>query len=133
MRQSILVSGNNPQEFVDAYNETLAELSRATILRERQISDMSVLIFYETSEELDKKVDAVETDEPVDYTIELADPEQEETTDIVIKIVAPTAHDRFCCECDHYDWGKGCPFRDKHIKFMDHACRMFYVNIGGRY
>lgn len=133
MRQSILVSGNNPQEFVDTYNETLAELSRATILRERQISDTSVLIFYETSEELDKKVDAVEADEPVDYTIELADPEQDETTDIVIKIVAPTAHDRFCCERDHYDWGKGCPFRDKHIKFMDHACRMFYVTIGGRY
>ena len=133
MRQSILVSGNNPQEFVDTYNETLAELSRATILRERQISDTSVLIFYETSEELDKKVKAVEEDEPVDYTIELADPEQDDTTEIVIKIVAPTANDRYCCECDHYDWGKGCPFRDQHIKFKDRACRMFYVNIEGRY
>lgn len=127
MRQSILVEGKSPQEFVDAYNETLSELSRFTILRENQLSDTSVLIFYECPDELDEKVDSVSG--PLDYTIEMEDPEERETVEILIKIVAPVPKNRRCCECPHYNWGKGCPFSDDRVKHMSDACKMFHVNI----
>lgn len=34
---------------------------------------------------------------------------------------------RYCCECDHYDWGKGCPFRKGHVTLKMDACSHFNI------
>lgn len=35
---------------------------------------------------------------------------------------------RYCCECENYDWGRGCPYREGHIKLMDHSCEYFNIH-----
>ena len=39
--------------------------------------------------------------------------------------------DRHCCECDNYDWGRGCPFRDGHVTLMMPACAHFTIEYDG--
>lgn len=39
--------------------------------------------------------------------------------------------DRYCCECGHYEWGKGCPYKDGRITLKMDACHNFTVEIGG--
>lgn len=36
---------------------------------------------------------------------------------------------RRCCECINYEWGKGCPYREGHVRIMDVACEMFNITI----
>lgn len=36
---------------------------------------------------------------------------------------------RYCCECDIYDWGKGCPFREGHVTLKMQACEHFTINL----
>ena len=39
--------------------------------------------------------------------------------------------DRYCCECGHYEWGRGCPYKEGRITLMMDACHNFTVEIGG--
>lgn len=39
--------------------------------------------------------------------------------------------DRYCCECGHYDWGRGCPYREGHITLKMNSCHNFTVEIEG--
>lgn len=39
--------------------------------------------------------------------------------------------DRHCCECDAYDWGRGCPFRKGHVTLMMPACSHFTLDYDG--
>ena len=39
--------------------------------------------------------------------------------------------DRKCCECGHYVWGRGCPYKDGHITLMMDACHNFTIELGG--
>lgn len=34
---------------------------------------------------------------------------------------------RRCCECDNYEWGRGCPYKKGHVRVMDIACDMFNI------
>ena len=39
--------------------------------------------------------------------------------------------ERVCCECGHYEWGKGCPYKDGHITLKMDACHHFTIEVGG--
>ena len=39
--------------------------------------------------------------------------------------------DRYCCECGHYEWGRGCPYKEGHITLKMNACHNFTIEIGG--
>lgn len=100
MRQCECVKADTPSEFAHEYNVLNREISRiGKVIREKDISDTEVLVFYEIPDE----------EEP-----EKKKPEEK----------------RHCCECDNYDWGKGCPYREGHVRIMDDACAMFNINIG---
>lgn len=129
MKQVRPVQGRTLAEFAEAMNEAYAELSRFTIERTENISPLEALIYYDIPDELmDPEPDGSETD----YDIELAD-KGRCTESVTIRLrVRPPEH-RHCCECDNYDWGRGCPYRSEHIKLMDDACSMFNVIIEGRF
>ena len=38
--------------------------------------------------------------------------------------------ERKCCECDNYEWGSGCPYRNGHVTIMMPACEHFYIEYG---
>ena len=38
---------------------------------------------------------------------------------------------RWCCECGHYDWGRGCPYKEGHVTLKMDACHHFTVEIEG--
>lgn len=38
-------------------------------------------------------------------------------------------HDRYCCECGHYEWGRGCPYKEGRITLKMDACHHFTVEI----
>lgn len=126
MLQAVLVEGKTVSEFVDAYNETCAELSRFRVDSMRQISDTEALVYYEIPEELET---VAEDGDDCDYEIDLRDLEDGECETVKVSLVLPKSKGRRCCECENYRWGKGCPYKDGHVKLMDDNCRMFNVVI----
>ena len=95
MRQVVLVEGETPAEYVDVYNETLAELSRFEIVREKDLSDTSTLVFYHIPDE-------VANTEPATHT--------------------ECAADLRCADCPSYVWGKRCGVTGEPKKRRDPAC-----------
>ena len=119
------VEGKTLQEFADAYEEATNELSRATIIEEKEIGPLQLLIYYEDPDEPNPEPEAPASD----YDIRLADDGQYITVSIMVDKRYP---ERYCCECANYDWGRGCPYRSGHVRQMDRACPMFNVLIGRR-
>ena len=39
--------------------------------------------------------------------------------------------DRYCCECGHSEWGRGCPYKDGRITLKMDACHNFTIELGG--
>ena len=39
--------------------------------------------------------------------------------------------DRYCCECDNYEWGRGCPYREGHVTVTMPACSHFTIEYAG--
>lgn len=37
--------------------------------------------------------------------------------------------DRWCCECGHYRWGRGCPYKEGHITLQMNACHHFTIEL----
>lgn len=136
MKQVLPVSGDNPQEFADAYNEACCELSRFTIERVVDISPTNVLIHYETHEEdLEKELREIlnEALSDADYDIDIPDDEDDGPTQTVrVNLNVAQPGDRKCCECENLDWGRGCQYRSGHVRPMDPACIMFNIEIGRR-
>ena len=119
------VEGKTLQEFADAYEEAANELSRATIIEEKEIGPLQLLIYYEDPGEPDPEPEAPASD----YDVRLTDDGQYITVSIMVDKRYP---ERYCCECANYDWGRGCPYRSGHVRQMDRACPMFNVLIGRR-
>lgn len=129
MKQVANPKGSTVAEFVEAYNEVCAELSRATIERVQYVSEREALIFYE-----DPEIQEPTTEyefHGFDHCVDIADPEEKGAEVLSIRITVPDPGVRFCCECENYDWGRGCPYRSGHVKLMDPCCRMFNINIYG--
>lgn len=102
MRQCECVKADTPSEFAHEYNVLSRKISRiGKVIREKDISDTEVLVFYEIPDE----------EEPKKKTPEAK---------------------RYCCECDNYNWGKGCPYSEGHVRLMDNACGHFTVILEGR-
>lgn len=36
---------------------------------------------------------------------------------------------RYCCECGHYIWGRGCPYKEGHITLKMDACSNFTIEL----
>lgn len=126
MKQVRPVTGANLNEFAEAMNEAYCELSRFTIEKTEHVpGTLDAIIFYDIPDE----------PEPVqargfcdaDYDIEV---DGVEAANVVrINLAVGDNSDRHCCECDNYNWGHGCPYRDRHVQIMDRACPMFNVTI----
>lgn len=112
------VEGKTLTEFADAYEEAQSELSRATILYEKEVSPLQMLIYYEDPETIE---DAPETDYQIQF--------DSKGKVITVSILVGDYENRYCAECDNLEWGRGCPYRSGHVKPMDHACPMFNVMI----
>ena len=112
------VEGRTLTEFADAYEEAQSELSRATILYEKEVSPLQMLIYYEDPETIEDAPEA-------DYQIQF----DSEGKFITVSILVGDYEDRYCAECDNLEWSRGCPYRSGHVKPMDRACPMFNVTI----
>ena len=112
------VEGKTLTEFADAYEEAQAELSRATILYEKEVSPLQMLIYYEDPETIE---DAPETDYQIQF--------DSKGKYITVSILVDDYEGRYCAECDNYEWGVRCPYRTGRVKPMDRACPMFNVTI----
>ena len=130
MKQVKAVQANTLAEFADAMNEAYCELSRFLIEQTEKISDLSALIYYDIPDELIPQEPDLGP-EP-DYDIEFPDCNSGNDT-VTIRIKVGKTDGRHCCECDNYRWGRGCPYRDGHIRMMDQACKMFNIILEGRF
>lgn len=131
MRQVAYIHGETPEQFEMAFNEQCANLSRFEILEMKTVSETGMFVFYETNEEPVQEPQRPNMPES-DYVVEF-DEDSEDTNTIRIDLKVGKKSNRYCCECDNYDWGKGCPYRDGHIRIMDEACPMFNIVIEGRF
>lgn len=91
----------------------------------------AVIQYLVTVQELDPVESLPCPDElaPVDHRINLADNGTERNI-VHIEITLPVPADRYCCECENYNWGIGCQYRDGHVRILDEACEMFNLRIG---
>lgn len=131
MKQVAYVHGDTPEQFESAFNETCANLSRFDITEMKTVSETAVFIFYDTNEE-PTMTPSQPAGPEANYTVEF-EQDNENTKTIRIDLKLSNKTDRRCCECDNYDWGKGCPYRDGVVRLMDDACCMFNVIIEGRF
>lgn len=129
MKQVLPVQADTLAEFAEALNNAYAELSRFTVEKTERFSGLEALIYYDIPDELTETTEE-QGGSNADYNIEL--PHACDDT-VTIRIKVADIEDRRCCECDNYDWGKGCPYRDGHIRQMDSACKMFNIIIEGRF
>ena len=119
MKQVRPVEGKTLAGFANALNEAYAELSRFEVYETERIPGrLEALIYYEYPDELPKvETGSVEIPEP-DYIIEFAD--KEDLTDsVTIRVKVGDHAGRKCCDCDNYDWNRGCPYRDGLIRPLD--------------
>jgi len=133
MRAIMKVSADTIDEYVDAMNEAYAELSRFEIIKEKNISDTTTIITYETPKELDTVEEDIRERITADYDVEFPDAKEKAGQTVRLNLRVGKNEDRRCCECDNYNWGKNCPYRDGHIRRMDRACGMFNIVIEARY
>lgn len=138
MRKTMLVKGNTPEEFALAYNEAQSNVP-GEVVNERFVSDTVMYLFYEEEEVTDDLIEDIrkmsEDNFHADFAVDATDPEEEEedATTIRVEMTIAAPKGRFCCECDNFNWGKGCPFKDEqHIRRMDSACGLFNVYFGRR-
>lgn len=132
MKQVRPVQAKTLMEFAEALNEAYAELSRFEVEKTERLPGLEALIFYEIPDDLpDAEPEYFGGPEP-DYTIEF--PDGDDCSDMVtIRFKVGKHPGRRCAECDNYDYGRSCPFRDGHVKPMDEACNMFNLVIEGRF
>lgn len=125
MKQVRPVTGANLTEFAEAMNEAYCELSRFTIERTEKVSPFEAIIYYELPDEPEPVQARGFSD--ADYDIEV---DGVEAANVVrINLAVGDNSDRYCCECDNYNWRQGCPYMDRHVRVMERACPMFNVTI----
>lgn len=127
MKQVRPVTGTDVYNFSDAMNEAYAELSRFKIERVREVADFEAIIYYEIPDELEMS-EPVTAPEP-DYVISVDDDGPHDQA-VTIRLMVGREDGRFCCECDNYEWSKGCPYASGHVPQMTKSCPMFNVRIG---
>lgn len=134
MKQMLLIEGRNPSEFAEKYNSALCRLSGHRIESEKFLSDTSMYIFYDDDvspddqiEEIRKRAEAAFKECEPDFVVDATDEENADTETIEIRLVVNVHRDRYCCECDNYSWGRGCPYRDGRVELKDSTCPMFNI------
>lgn len=133
MKQVRPVSGENLNEFAEAMNEAYCELSRFTIEKTEHVpGTLDAIIYFDIPDKLLAKDPDVDLGPQPDYDIEFPDAITEGET-VTIRLKVGRSEGRHCCECDNYNWAKGCPYRDGVVRLMAPACKMFNVIIEGRF
>lgn len=66
----------------------------------------------------------------IDHRIDLTEEDSENVEGICIQLLLPVPEKRYCCECNNYNWGIGCPYRSGAIRPMDPACSLLNIHIG---
>lgn len=121
----------------DADPQILQEKINQELLKHRSVKDIEItgahcLIKYE--------VETIEPDTPAlagtpvipDYHISLlGEGRTGPYKRVCIELFIPEDHakERYCCECENYNWGKNCPYRNGRIALKDNACDMFNILI----
>lgn len=130
MKQVRPVQARTLTEFAEALNEAYAELSRFEVERTERLPGLEALIFYDIPDDLPDP-ETLAGPEP-DYVVEL--PDRGDCSEVVtIRFKIGKHPGRWCAECENYDYGKGCPWREGHVRPMDEACQMFNLIIEGRF
>lgn len=131
MKQVKPITGTNLMEFAEALNEAYCELSRFKVDETRYVSDLSALILYEVPDDVKEPEEFTCNGPEPDYRLEFEDSDLDNKA-ITIQLTVGENLNRYCCECDNYDWGRGCPYREGHIRLKDPACSMFNIIIERR-
>lgn len=133
MKQVLPVEGKTLAGFASALNEAYAELSRFEVYQTERIpGKLEALIYYEYPDDLPEPEPELFGGPEPDFTIELPDGDDCSDT-VTIRFKVGKHPGRYCAECDNYDYGRSCPFRDGHVKPADEACTMFNLIIEGRF
>ena len=141
MRRMTLVQGRTPAEFAKKYNDTIERLSGFNIESEKFISDTAMYLFYEDGddpeaddvvEEIRERAEAAFNQSMREFFIDAQKDDSADTETVEIRIQARIPIGRFCCECENYRWGSGCPYRSGRVEKMADACGMFDVVIERR-
>ena len=134
MRKRCLhIEGQTPADFANRYNDAIEMLDGCEIIREERNPDGSMFLFYESPyddeiEQIRRRAEAAYQQRQPDYIVDAAEQERD-IKSILIELRIDMPVGRICAECDNYDWGHGCPYRDGHVQIKDQACPMFNVNL----
>lgn len=138
MKRITLIEGRDPVEFAQAYNEVVERLAGYELGPEKFISDTSMYLFYESDEDPDEDIEnlrqraeaAFKEREP-DFVVDATEADGPTIT-LRIDLTVNVQKDRYCCECENYKWGRGCPYRDGMVRNLDRSCPMFNIVLSRR-
>ena len=119
---------------------TLEEEINKVLLQHPNVTDISIedgraIIQYDVTVNAPAPP-PLETGGPVapDHTLTFTDSlDPDQSVRMVVELILPKLAGRYyCCDCDNYDWGKGCPYRKGRIMPMDPCCDMLNVTISSQ-
>lgn len=130
--QISIVCGEDP---ADLQNKINAELLAHPLYVDLQIDEDRAILRYNLEIQPPKAVDLLTAGPDhatnIDHHLILCREDSTEAQRVIIELVLEhPGEDRYCCECENYRWGNGCPYREGRVKLMDPACEMFDVKIG---
>ena len=129
--QLAIVTAEDPATLQDKINSELMLHPNFTDL---EIDGNRAIIRYDLEIQPPKPIDLLtgpDQDAHIDHSLVLTPENATDIQRVVVELVLQDpGEDRYCCECQNYKWGIGCPYREGRVKLMDQACEMFDVKIG---
>ena len=129
--QLAIITAEDPEQLQDKIN---AELLAHPHYIDLQIDDSRAILQYNIEIQPPKAINLLtgpDQDAHIDYSLILTPENATDIQRVILELVLPDhGPDRYCCECENYRWGNGCPYRDGHIRLMDSACTMFNLHVG---
>ena len=130
--QISIITADDPEQLQDKINEEL--LIHPDYIGIDVRSDSAIIRYYVTVtvQEPDPigLLPAEGEHSVIDHRIDLTEENSENVEGICVQLLLPVPERRYCCECDNYNWGIGCPYRSGAIRPMDPACSLFNIHIG---
>jgi len=127
-----IVTAPDPATLQEEINKVLLQ---HPIVKDISIEDGRAVIQYDVTVNAPAPP-PLETGGPVapDHTLTFTDSlDPDQSVRMVVELILPKLAGRYyCCDCDNYDWGKGCPYRKGRIMPTDPCCDMLNVTISSQ-
>ena len=126
-KQIAVFKDNDPVAFQQAVNDFLQTVPGVPDVTYPDGQGLCAIIKYDATS--DNAATDPDQSKPADHLIDLTDENEADVHTVTITLKVNPSEDRYCCECDNYNWGKNCPYRKGRVARMDPACDMFNVTI----